>query len=113
MAWRGPRPVGRITAQLDRDINDYQGNDWGRVGFFECEDDPEAAAALLDAAEGWLRARGRDRMVGPMDFSMNDEAGLLIEGHDIHPYVKQPYHPRYYRPLLEGAGLTKAIDLLM
>ena len=113
LAWRGRRPVGRITAQVDHDFNAYQGNDWGMFGFFECEDDPEAAAALLDTAEGWLRARGRDRMVGPMDFSMNDEAGLLIEGHDLRPYVKQPYHPRYYQPLLEGAGLEKAIDLFM
>jgi GNAT superfamily N-acetyltransferase len=113
LAWRGRRPVGRITAQLDHDFNAYHGNDWGMFGFFECEDDPEAAAALLDTAEAWLRARGRDRMVGPMDFSMNDEAGLLIEGHDLRPYVKQPYHPRYYQPLLEGSGLAKAIDLFM
>ena len=27
-------------------------------GFLELEDDPEARRALLDAAEGWLRARG-------------------------------------------------------
>jgi hypothetical protein len=113
LAWRGRRPVGRITAQVDHDFNSYHGNEWGMFGFFECEDDPEAAAALLDAAEDWLRGRGRDRMVGPMDFSMNDEAGLLIEGHDIAPYVKQPYHLRYYQRLLEGQGLDKAIDLFM
>ncbi|HEX8067808.1 MAG TPA: hypothetical protein VF520_14915 [Thermoleophilaceae bacterium] len=113
MAWRGRRPVGRITAQVDHDFNDHHGNRWGMFGFFECEDDPEAAGALLDAAEGWLRSRGRDRMVGPMDFSMNDEAGLLIEGHDLWPMVKQPYHPRHYRRLLEGAGLQKAVDLFM
>ena len=113
LAWRGRRPVGRISAQIDHDFNAHHGNEWGMFGFFESEDDPEVARALLAAAEGWLRERGRDRMVGPMDFSMNDEAGLLIEGHDLHPYVKQPYHPRYYQPLLEGAGLDKAIDLYM
>ena len=114
LAWRGRRPVGRISAQLDHDFNSYHGNDWGMFGFFECEDDAEAAAALLAAAEAWLRARGRDRMIGPMDFSMNDEAGLLIEGHDLPPLVKQPYHLRYYQPLLERAGgLDKVVDLLM
>jgi GNAT superfamily N-acetyltransferase len=113
LAWRGRRPVGRITAQVDHDFNDYHGNQWGMFGFFECEDDPEAARALLDAAEEWLRGRGRDRMVGPMDFSMNEEAGLLIEGYDLHPMVKQPYHLPYYRRLLEGAELEKVIDLYM
>jgi GNAT superfamily N-acetyltransferase len=113
LAWRGGEPVGRITAQIDRDFNDFHENEWGMFGFFESEDDPETAAALLDAAAGWLRERGRDRMVGPMDFTMNDESGIVIEGHDLPPMVKQPYHPRYYQGLVEGAGLTKAQDLFM
>jgi GNAT superfamily N-acetyltransferase len=113
LAWRGRRPVGRITAQVDHDFNDYHGNEWGMFGFFECDDDPEAAAALLAAAVEGLRGRGRDRMVGPMDFTMNDEAGLLIEGFDHPPMVKQPYHQSYYQRLLEGNGLDKAIDLYM
>ena len=51
-------------------------------GFFEAVDDPEVAAALLDAAADWLRERGRERMLGPMDFTTNDEIGILIEGFD-------------------------------
>ena len=42
-------------------------------GFFELEDDREVPTALLDAAADWLRERGCERMVGPMDFTMNDE----------------------------------------
>ena len=56
--------------------------------------------ALLDAAEAWLRERGRDRMVGPMDFTTNDECGLLVEGYDRaadHPHDLAP-------PLLPGAA---------
>ena len=52
-------------------------------GFFESRTTREAADALLDAAEAWLRERGSDRMVGPMDFTMNDESGILIEGHEL------------------------------
>src|SRR5919199_6505040 len=59
LAWRDGRPVGRITAQVDRNFNSFQGNDWGMFGFFECENDPEAARALLDRAADWLRERGR------------------------------------------------------
>jgi hypothetical protein len=45
----------------------------------------EAEAALLASAEGWLRERGRGRMVGPMDFTTNHECGLLVEGHELKP----------------------------
>jgi GNAT superfamily N-acetyltransferase len=113
LAWRDGRPVGRITAQVDRNLNEFQGNDWGLFGFFECEDDPEAAGALLDAAAQWLRERGRDRMVGPMDFTTNDECGLLVEGHDRMPIILTPWQHPYYQALLEGAGLTKAMDAFM
>jgi GNAT superfamily N-acetyltransferase len=113
LAWRDGRAVGRITAQVDRHFNEFQGNDWGMFGFFECEEDPEAAAALLGAAEAWLRARGRDRMVGPMNFTTNDECGVLVEGFDLLPTVLTDYTHRYYPGLLEGTGLTKAMDLFM
>jgi GNAT superfamily N-acetyltransferase len=113
LAWREDRPVGRITAQVDRNLNEFQGNEWGLFGFFECEDDPEAAKALVDAAAAWLRERGRDRMVGPMDFTTNDECGLLVEGHDRPPIIFTPWQHPYYQGLLEGAGLTKAMDTFM
>jgi hypothetical protein len=113
LARRDGRVVGRVSAQIDRNFNDYQGNDWGMFGFLELEDDGEAMRALLDAAAGWLRARGRDRMVGPMDFTMNDEVGVLIEGHDREPFIKQPWQPPYYQRLCEANGLDKAIDLWM
>ena len=113
LARRDGRVVGRASAQIDHAFNSYQGNDWGQFGFFECEDDPEAAGALLDAAAAWLADRGRDRMVGPMDFTMNEESGVLVEGHERPPLVKQPWHPPYYQALCEGAGLEKAVDLFM
>jgi GNAT superfamily N-acetyltransferase len=113
LAWRGEEPVGRITAQIDRHFNEFQQHDWGMFGFFECEDDPEAAGALLSAASDWLAARGRDRMVGPMDFTTNDECGVLVEGYDLLPTVLTNWHHPYYPGLIEGAGLTKAMDLYM
>jgi GNAT superfamily N-acetyltransferase len=113
LAWRGEEPVGRISAQIDRNFNEFQHHDWGMFGFFECENDPEAAQALLSTAEEWLRARGRDRMVGPMDFTTNDECGILVEGHDLLPTILTNWHHPYYPDLIEGAGLTKAMDLYM
>jgi GNAT superfamily N-acetyltransferase len=112
LARRDGRVVGRISAQIDRAFNEYQGNAWGHFGFLELEDDLEVAAALFDAAATWLRERGRDRMVGPMDFDMTQECGVLIEGFDKDPLIKQSWHPPHYQRLCEGAGLEKAIDLL-
>ena len=112
LAWREGRPVGRISAHVDHHFNEFQGNGWGFFGFFECEEDQEAADALLDTAEGWLRERGRDRMVGPMDFSTNHECGVLVEGFDRDPQILEFWHHPYYQGLLEGHGLEKAMDLL-
>ena len=113
LARRDGRVVGRISAHVDRNLNEFQDNRWGLFGFFECEDDPETARALVDTAEAWLRERGRDRMVGPMDFTTNDECGLLIEGFDVEPMIRQPWQPPYYHVLCEQAGLVKEVDLFM
>jgi len=111
LALRGERVVGRASAQVDRAFNEFHNSRWGMFGFLELEDDEEAMAALLATAEGWLREHGCDRMVGPMDFSMNEESGVLIEGHELEPLIRQPWQPRYYQRLCEGAGLEKAMDL--
>jgi GNAT superfamily N-acetyltransferase len=113
LAERGGEVVGRISAQVDSRWDAYQGGNDGMFGFFESEDDPEIARALLDAATGWLVDRGRGRMLGPMEFTTNDEVGLLIEGYDEPSLILEPWHPPYYRTLIERLGLAKVIDLYM
>jgi GNAT superfamily N-acetyltransferase len=111
LAWRDGRPVGRISAHVDHRLNEFHQNEWGLFGFFECEDDQEAADALVNAAEDWNHERGRDRIVGPFDFSTNHECGLLVDGYDLKPQVLEFWHHPYYQQLLENAGLAKAMDL--
>ncbi len=113
LARRGGRVVGRISAQINAAFNRQHESRWGNFGFLELEDDAEVLAALIQTAAEWVRARGMERLVGPMDFSMNDESGILIEGFDRPPMIRQAWHPPYYQKLFEGAGLTKAMDLLM
>jgi hypothetical protein len=112
-AWRDGRVVGRISAQVDHAWNAYHGDRAGMFGFLELEDDAEILPALLDAASRWLRARGRDELLGPMDFTVNDESGVLVEGFDREPLIKQPWHPPYYAERCEEAGLQKQVDLWM
>jgi GNAT superfamily N-acetyltransferase len=113
LAWRDGEPVGRITAQVDRRWDQFQGGSDGQFGFIEAEDDPEIFAALLGAAEDWVHGHGRGRLVGPMDFTTNDECGLLIEGYERNPYILEPWHPPYYRERVEALGYGKTMDLFM
>ncbi len=114
LAYRDGKVVGRISAHIDANLDAFQGTDWGLFGFFECEDDPEVARALVEAARCWLAGRGRTTMVGPMDFTTNDECGLLIEGHERPPIILSGWHHPYLQRLLEEeCGMEKAMDLLM
>jgi len=113
LAWKDGRVAGRITAQVNDAFNEYQQKNWGWFGFLEFEDDQEVVEALLAAADEWCRARGKERMVGPASFAMNDESGVLVEGYDVRPMILQPWNPPYYSERLEQAGLSKAMDLLM
>jgi GNAT superfamily N-acetyltransferase len=113
LALRDGRVVGRISAQVNHAFNDAQQKRWGWFGFVELEEDQDVAEALLAAAAQWLRERGCERMVGPADFTMNDESGVLIEGFEQQPIIRQPWHPPYYQQLIERADMQKAMDLLM
>ena len=113
VAVRGREDVGRVSAHIDHRWDEFQGGSDGMFGFFEAADDPEVFAALVGAAGDWLRERGRDRILGPMDFTLNDECGILIEGYDEPSMILEPWHPPYYARRLEELGLIKQIDLLM
>jgi GNAT superfamily N-acetyltransferase len=79
LAERDGEAVGRISVQVDARWDEYQGGSDAMFGFFESAEGPEVARALLDAAAEWARGRGRARLLGPMDFTTNDEIGILIE----------------------------------
>jgi GNAT superfamily N-acetyltransferase len=113
LAERDGEPVGRITAHVDSRWDEYQGGRDAMFGFFEAAEDPEVVRALFDAATEWAVARGRERLLGPMDFTTNDEIGILIEGFERQPMILEPWHPPYYQRLIEAEGFGKAMDVLM
>ena len=111
LARRDGKVVGRISAQVDHEHNRFHQDRTGFFGFFESEDEPETARALLDAAEDWLRARDMDAVRGPLSFSINQEVGLLIDGFGMPPMIMTPHARPYYGPLIEKAGFHKVKDL--
>lgn len=113
VAERDGVPVGRISAQVDSRWDSYQGGSDAIFGFFESSDDPQVAKALFDAAAEWAAGKGRERILGPMDFTTNDEIGILIEGFERRPMILEPWHPPYYGPLIEAEGFAKAMDVQM
>ena len=104
-------PVGRIAGIINSLHNETHGDQVGFFGFFECRDDQATADALFNHVAQWLRDRGRTVMRGPLNPSINDELGLLIDGFDSPPVILMSYNPEYYPRLLEGSGLKKSKDL--
>jgi hypothetical protein len=111
LALRGDEPVGTITAHINHIHNQFHNEKTGFFGFFECIEDYEVAEALLNAAADWVRARGMDVLRGPMNFSTNEECGLLVDGFDSSPVALMTYNPPYYVQFMERAGFVKAQDL--
>src|SRR5262245_28769424 len=107
IARRGDADVGRIAAIVDRNHNEFHGEKTAFFGWFESVNDPAVARFLVDAAGLWARERKMRVLRGPANPSLNDEAGLLVEGFDSPPVLMMTYNPPYYPALLEGAGFRK------
>jgi GNAT superfamily N-acetyltransferase len=112
LAQREGEVVGTIAAFTNTLYNEFHATNVGWFGFFEVLEDREAAEALLGAATDWARAAGHTALLGPAQFSTNDEVGLLVDGFDDRPRILMTYNPRYYVDFIEGAGFHKAQDLL-
>jgi hypothetical protein len=112
VAYEGNRPVGRISAQIDRLYHERHDARTGFFGLIEGIDDPALFQALTDAAEGWLRQRGMTRVLGPFNLGINQEVGLLVDGFDSPPYFLMGHAQPYYAERLEGLGYRGCHDML-
>ncbi|MCX8477311.1 MAG: N-acetyltransferase [Sphingomonas sp.] len=116
LAERDGKPVGRISAHIDRlalEMPPEQGfgPGTGFWGFFDAEDE-ETAVALIAQAEAWLRDKGMTRALGPVSLSIWEEPGLLVKGHDHSPTVLMGHHPARYQGWIEAQGYAPAKKLV-
>lgn len=110
MAYEDGKPVGRIAAMINRQVNEISGAKTARFGFVDFIDKPEVSKALLEAAEKWARNKGMDKIVGPLGFTDLDREGTLVEGFDELSTMATIYNHPYYQTHIEKAGYTKDSD---
>ena len=112
LAYRGANPVGRISAQVDELWESRYRDATGFFGMLEAEDAAETFHALLGTAEAWLRDQGMSRILGPFNFSSNQECGLLVEGYDTPPMIMMGHARPYYADRILTEGYKGVKDLL-
>lgn len=111
LARRNSETVGRIAGIVDNNYNRYQKTGMGIWGFFECENDLDAAQGLFSSVEDWVSGKGMTYLCGPFNPSTNYEIGMLTEGFEHLATFMMPYNPPYYVELAEKCGLRKEKDL--
>jgi GNAT superfamily N-acetyltransferase len=112
LAWQDGKPVGRISAAINKRFNDHYDAHIGFFGFFEVIRDYEVAKALLDRARVWVEGRGMTILRGPGEYSnaTHERQGILIDGFQYPPTVELTHNPPYYSEFLERYGFSKAKD---
>ncbi len=111
-AFKDGIPVGRISAQIDQLHQERYNNKTGFFGLIEAPEDPAVFSALFDTAEGWLREKGMQRVIGPFNLGINQEVGILVDGFDTPPRVMTTHSARYYGASIENCGYAPAQDML-
>jgi hypothetical protein len=94
--------IGRLAVFVNKKYPQDQPT--GGIGFFECDNNQDAANYLFDRAKDWLQARGMEAIDGPINFGERDRWwGLLVNGFD-EPLYCMNYNPPYYQALFEQYG---------
>jgi hypothetical protein len=110
LAVKDGRDVGRISAQIDH-LSPQTNEGIGHFGMIAAEDDAEVFAALFATAEGWLKARGCTAAIGPLNLSINEEVGLLVEGRETPPMVMMGHDPAWTGARVEEQGYAREKDI--
>lgn len=112
MAYSDGKPVGRIAAIINHQVNEKQGVKNARFGFVDFIDDTAVSAALFAAAESWARAKGMTALVGPLGFTDLDHEGMLVEGFEELSTMATIYNYPYYPEHLKKLGYSQANEWL-
>jgi GNAT superfamily N-acetyltransferase len=110
LAYREDEIVGRIAAIINHKSNERWNQKHARFGFVDFIDDNDVVDSLFGAAESWSRARGMEKIHGPLGFTDLDHEGMLIEGYDKMGTMATIYNYPYYQKQIERLGYLKDKD---
>ncbi len=110
LAYKNREIVGRVAAILNNNHNKYHDTKIGFFGFFESVNNKNVINMLLTAVKDWLANKGCNQIMGPINFSINDQVGFLIDGFNSPPFIMLSYNPQYYHETIEDLGFKKAKD---
>lgn len=111
LAYQDGKIVGRIAAIWNVNHNTFNQVSEGQFGFFDCINDQEVANKLFETVADWVRSKGGNAIVGPINLTTNDSCGLLIDGFDRPPMAMMTYNYPYYSDLITNFGFEKKVDL--
>jgi GNAT superfamily N-acetyltransferase len=107
LARRGREIVGTVGAAIDHARNRDTGTSAAYYGFFEVlPDGYDVACAMWDRACEWARERGMGELRGPHSFTVDEEAGFLVDGFKYAPAIMMSHSPPYYAEFAERYGFV-------
>jgi GNAT superfamily N-acetyltransferase len=111
LALRDGRPIGRILAHVWGRRHPLHCGSVGYFGFYECAKDPEASAALFNAAVSFARESRCEILRGPFNMTAAQEIGIVVGGFDQAPAVDMVFTPSWYPQMLEASGFRQCLSM--
>lgn len=112
LAYKDGKLAGRVAAIVNHKANKKWNHKEVRFGWIDYIDDLEVSKALIDKVIEYGKAKGMEKIVGPLGFTDFDPEGMLVEGFEEMCTMVLLYNYPYYPKHLEALGFRKEIDWL-
>lgn len=105
--------VATVAAFYDQNLVNHWKKKIGLLGFFEALPQKfDGVRLLFDRAEAYLTQEGAEVIQAPINGSIANPAGLLMNGYNQTPVFLMTYNPSYYRQYFNRLGYRPAKELI-
>ncbi|MBO6169897.1 MAG: hypothetical protein J6O51_08000 [Bacteroidales bacterium] len=106
----GGKVLGRVAAIINHNADKKWNEHTVRFGWIDFVEDYDVAKALIDKVIEWGKAKGAEKIKGPLGFTDMDREGLLVDGFENESPFTVIYNYPYYGEFLERMGFSKDVD---